>query len=157
MSDFAPFTGFGDDTNSSVKFGILFDGDTLPNWTGGPRISQWAVANSDRTITQVNGRDPWTITLSLEFERVADLELMDGVQGVRATLRYLAGITKSVGGTVEVLIGDRYLVLPDTLLMGLSNESIEVDGICNAEATFQRSASTDTYLGFAGTTGEDLS
>lgn len=151
MSDFAPFTGFGNDTNSSVKFGILFDGNTLPNWTGGPRISQWAVANSDRTITQVNGRDPWTITLSLEFERVADLELLDGLQGQRATLRYIAGITKTVGGTVETLQGTRYLTLPDTLLLGITNDVIEVDGTCTCDATFQRSASTDTYIGFANT------
>lgn len=149
--DYAPFTGFGDDTNSSVKFTILYDGRVVPWWQGGqPEIQQWKVVNGGgRTITQVGDPDPWIITLALEFEDRADYHLLEAVGGLRATLRYRFGITNDAGGTVQTLQGVRYLTLPDTLLMGLSKAEGEPDGVCTADATFQRPASSDSYYGFS--------
>lgn len=153
----APFTGFGDDTNTSVKFGILAERGTgtVPNWNGGPRLRQWAIANSDRTITQQTGRDPWRVTFRVEFESIAEMELMDNLQGTRATLRYQHGMTKTAGGTVATLAGVTYLILPDTLLERLEDETYEVDGHCEAAVTFSRSGESSAYYGFA-VYGEDV-
>lgn len=145
----APFTGFGDDTNTSVKFGILAPDGRVPNWSGGPRLRQHAIANSDRTVTQQTGRDPWRVTFRVEFATIAELELMDDLQGTRATLRYQHGFTKRTGGTVTNLAGINYLVLPDTLLERVDNELYEVDGHCEADLTFSRAGASSAYYGFA--------
>lgn len=136
--ELSPFTGFGDDPNTSVKFRLQRSAGRLPDWRGGPRLTQFVVPHSDRTITQHGGRDPWTVTFRLWFATVADLELLDALQGSRATLRYRAGLTKRVGGTVTMLGDVAYLVLPGTLLAVLSDVVVEVDGSCEATATFER-------------------
>ena len=150
-----PFVGFGDDTNSSIKFQVVAAGGKVADWSGGPRMQQFPVANSDRTITQVTGRDPWEITLTLLLDSATDIELLDGVQGQRATLRILFGVTKTVGGTVETLQGIRYLKLPDTLLMKVGKITRYPSGQRTADATFQRAGVSSTYVGFPST-GEDL-
>ncbi len=155
MSRRDPFVGFGDATNSSIKFQVVSDGGTVADWAGGPRMRQLEVANSDRTITQVHGRNPWEITLRLLLDSATELELLDGVQGQRATLRILAGTTRTAGGTVETLLGIRYLKLPETLLMEVGEVMRYPSGQRTAEATFQRAGVSSTYIGFADT-GEDL-
>ncbi len=149
MSHRDPFVGFGDATNSSIKFQVVSKGGTVADWEGGPRMKQFPVANSDRTITQVTGRDPWEITVTLLLDTQTDLELLDGLQGQRATLRILADTTRNAGGTVETLQGIRYLTLPDTLLMEVSTITRYPSGQRTADATFQRSATSDAYYGFA--------
>lgn len=144
----APLTGFGNDTNSSIKFGLVFPNGSYPDWQGGPRLAQFAIPHSDRTTTQYLGRDPWTITLRCHFRDVAHLELLDGVQGARATLRIKAGLTRTAGGTIQTLQDVQYLVLPETLLLSLTNAVIDLTGYCEADATFQRPATASTYTGF---------
>ncbi len=139
-----PFVGFGDATNSSVKFQVVSDGGTVADWAGSPRMRQLEVANSDRTITQVHGRNPWEITLRLLLDSATELELLDGVQGQRATLRILAGTTRTAGGTVETLLGVRYLNLPETLLMEVGEVTRYPAGQRTCDATFQRSAEVTT-------------
>lgn len=150
-----PFVGFGDDTNSNIKFQLVHDRGKLGDWSGGPRMIQHKVALSSATKTQTWGRDPWQATFLLLFDRIADYELLDAVQGQRATLRILADVTKTAGGTVSVLLGTRYLTLPDTLLLKLDDEVVYLRGrYCRAKATFQRAATGDSYVGFSST-GED--
>lgn len=146
-----PFVGFGDDTNSSIKFQLVHDRGKLGDWSGGPRMVQHKPVLSSRTVTQSWGRDPWQATFLLLFDRIADYELLDAVQGQRATLRILASVTKTAGGTVVPgLGGTRYLTLPDTLLLKLDDEVVYLrGGYCRAKATFQRAATGDSYYGFA--------
>lgn len=150
-----PFVGFGDDPNSSVKFQLVHDKGRLGDWSGGPRMAQQKVALSSRTVTQVWGRDPWEATFRLLFAGIDDYELLGELQGQRATLRILAGITKTAGGTVQTLLGTRYLTLSTTLLLRLDDEVVYLGGgNCSAKATFQRNGTDDSYVGF-GSTGED--
>jgi hypothetical protein len=144
----APLTGFGDDTNSSIKFGLLFPEGRYPDWTGGPRLAQFSIPHSDRTTTQYLGRDPWTITLHCYFPTLTNLELLDGVQGARQTLRIKAGLTRTAGGTIETLQDVQYLILPETLLLSISNSMIDLNGFAEADVTFQRPATASTYSGF---------
>lgn len=148
----SPFTGFGDDPNTSIKFGWRRTSGQLPDWEGGPKLNTFAIANSDREVTQYGGRTPWSITVRLWFANRDDLDAMDALQGRRATLRYLYGMTKRAGGEPETILGTRYLVLPDTMLMRL--EALDHDGVATgpreAMATFRRQydGSGDAY-GFA--------
>jgi len=136
----SPFTGYGDDPNTSVKFGLRRINGAMPDWQGGPKLTFHAIVNSDREVSQYHGRTPWTITLRLRFADRAALEAMDALQGRRATLRYLFGLTKRAGGHAETILGTRYLVLPETLLLSL--ETVEIEGLAGgsreAMATFQR-------------------
>lgn len=152
--ELSPFTGFGDDPNTSVKFRLQRSAGRLPDWRGGPRLTQFVVPHSDRTITQHGGRDPWTVTFRLWFASVDDLELLDSLQGSRSTLRYRAGLTRRVGGTVSMLGDVAYLVLPETLLMSVGDAAIEVNGACEAPVTFQRAGDGSAYYEYA-VYGED--
>ncbi len=151
-----PFVGFGNATNSSVKFQVVAEGGRVAEWSGGePEINQLKVVNSGgRTITQIGEPEPYEIDLQLIFDTKAEYALLRAVQGVRATLRLLYGVTEDLDGTVQTLLGTRYLVLPDTMLMTVTNATRYPSGQRVAEATFQRSASIDSYIGFADT-GED--
>jgi hypothetical protein len=147
----APFTGFGDDANSSIKFGIDVTGqDTVPNWTGGePDLTTHRVRNSSDVITQLHGREPRTLTLRLWFASLDDLEALEGVQGAQATLRYLWGITSRAGGTKETRGAHSYLVLPETLLARVTDQRTYIGGTAEAVATFQRAVGAASYYGFA--------
>lgn len=139
----APFTGFGATTNTSVKFGILLPGganDTLPQWSGGPRLNQFTIRHSSRVVTQTDGRDPYTVTWRLWFDDVESLEALDALQGTRATLWYTERLTKRIGGEVVNLAGHDYLQLTDVLLVRIDprSEVRHVDGSCEATVTFQR-------------------
>lgn len=135
----APFTGFGDDYNTSIKFQIEYPSRGFPHWAGGPKLSQHTIANSDRVVTQYHGRTPWRISLTLWLATIDELEALDGLQGRRHTLRYLWGLSKRVGGAKETILSIDYLTLPGTLLVALTDEVIAVDGVCEVTATFERS------------------
>lgn len=154
VNELSPFTGFGDDTNTSVKFSIGYVSDRIPDWSGGPRLVQHPVLHSNRTITQFGGRDPWTVTFRLWFGSIADLEALDALQGLRSTLRYRANLTRRVGGTTAMLGDVSYLVLPETLLLAVGDVEIEVDGTCEATVTFQRAGDGSAYYEYA-VYGED--
>jgi surface antigen len=142
LTDYAkilsPFTGFGDDPNWSVKFGIRRNGDNLPDWTSKPRLAQHALATGNGTITQRRGRDPWEITFRLWLPSADDLDRLDAMVGRRATLRYLGTLTKTAGGLRETIEDRTYLVYPQTLLLGLADVDIRPGGLCEVTATFQR-------------------
>lgn len=156
MSDLHPFTGFGDDTNSSVKFTPLLGRNGFPDWEGGdPRMEQRPIVLSSRTNTQVWGYDPYVITIHVEFANRTAVDLMRAVRGTRATLRYIDGITTRIdGAVVPGLGGVKYLTFPDTLLLKMAGVVNVVDDIWEADLTFQRAATGDSYVGFSST-GED--
>ena len=154
INQYAPWTGFGDDYRTSVKFALLHPEDMFPQWTSNPVLSRHHIRNSNKTITQYHGRTPWTVSLRLMLASIDDLELLDGVVGQIATLRYIYGISKRVGGTKEHLLGGTYLKLPDTLLEALSDEAYEIDGPCEVTATFSRTYDAGSYVGFAIATEE---
>ncbi len=154
MDHLAPFTGFGDDTNASIKFTIWAPSGRTANWQGGARLNTFAIPHSNRTITQHSGMNEWTISLPVLVDSVEDLDMLDALQGRRATLRYERVLTKRVGGTIENMQGVSYLTLPDTLLVQLSGESYEPDGPCEAVLTFSRPVEPSSYYGFA-VYGED--
>ncbi len=149
MSMIDPFTGFGDDTNSSVKFQMQSDRGRVPNWTSTAQLKQFMIPNSDRTITQRLGRDPWVMTCKLLFASIDDLELFDVLQGQRSTLRYVAHITSRAGGTVETLLSTQYLRLPETLLKDAKTEATYRSGQFTVAATFERAYSGGDTYGFA--------
>ena len=145
-----PFTGFGDHPATSVKFlTITGVNDPIPNWSGGDaKLTYHDIHNSDIQATEYHGRAPWEIELRLWFGSMDDLALMDSLQGQPHTLRLRWGLTHRAGGYKEPRNGTDYLVLPDTLLVGLSEQETQFDGTAMATATFRRAYSTVHYTGF---------
>lgn len=143
-----PFTGFGDDTNTAVKFGIRAVGGVTPDWDGGEAtITQWYHIG----VTQIGPPKPTEVTFEVLVDSRADMQLLKelAATGTRATLRYLRGITTDTGGTVATYLGTQYLELPDTLLMKAEVVSNYRDGRSIAELTFQRDGVDAAYYGFA--------
>jgi hypothetical protein len=155
MTSRDPFTGFGDDTNTSIKFGIRAVGGVTPDWEGGKRINQFEIPNSDRTVTQIGGAKPQDVTFEVLVGSRADIQMLKNLIGVRATLRYLRGITTDEGGTVRTYLGTQYLELPNALLMKVAKVVNLRDGRSLAELTFQRAGDSSAYYGFS-TYAEDL-
>jgi hypothetical protein len=151
INDYAPFTGFGDDYSASVKFAILHPDEMFPQWSSAHRSSKHAIPGSNVTVTQYHGRAPWSVTLRLYFASIDELEALDQLVGRKATLRYMWGISKTVGGYKWPIEGQNYLVLPGTILDSMSDERYEIDGPAEATVRFERSydpSLADTY-GFA--------
>lgn len=146
-----PFSGFGDDTNTSVKFITITKlHDPIPDWEGGDRnLSDHDIGNGLQ-VTQRHGWKPWLLTMRLWFEAPGDLALMASLQGEAATLRYRWGLTKQVDGTKQTLVDRDYLVLPDTMLLTLKpvREGGVVTGVPEALATFRRTYVPSPYVGF---------
>lgn len=131
----APYTGYGDDPATSVKFGVLTKGRAT-DWSGGQqRITERRIAGGGVKY-RITGRDPYTITLRLRFETTADLAALEAMQGATATLRYLYGITKPLHGTYEYRQGTAYLAIPGVRLMRVDEQTIYRNGSAVATATF---------------------
>jgi hypothetical protein len=152
MYDIEPFTGYGDDTNSSIKFGIMFDDDYIADWEGGdPILSKHPIANSNRNVTQYHGRTPYTMTCLVTLANKNDLMLLWSVSGTPATLRYKWGVTVDAGGEKVPIGDDDYLVLPGTILEQV--KPVRNTGVVGEEKmaylTFTRPAEESDYYGFA--------
>ncbi len=151
INNYAPYTGFGDDYTVSVKFAILHPENTFPQWSSSARMSEHTIRNSNKTVTQFHGRNSYELTIPLYFASIDDLEAMDFLVGRSATLRYIYGISKRIGGARETISGQNYLTLPNTILWSISNEQYEINGPCEASVTFRRTptSTSDTYYGFS--------
>ena len=135
MSDH-PFTGFGDDPNWSVKFHVLMEGDSAPDWQSALRMAVLTPATGNGQITQRRGRDPWQIAMRLWLASTADLDRLDAMVGRRATLRYGWGVTKPLNTQPQTIEQSQYQVLPGTMLTDLDKVAIEGDGTLEVTATF---------------------
>jgi hypothetical protein len=139
---YAPFTGFGDDTNWSVKFSILAGtGGQVAEWQGGDQIvSRFRIANSGREVAQRFGFSPWEWTVRLEFASLDDQMLLAHMAGTEQTLRYLDGLTMPLDGVPETLLDVQYLSLPGTELVGIAASPFDPvrGGPREAMATFRR-------------------
>lgn len=138
MDPISEFTGFGDDIATSVKFTILRDLKGVPQWQRSVAMSQHQMANSDRIVFQSHGAryEPWTVTLLL-----SDMDAYDSLSaliGRRAALRYASGITNRAGGMLQTILAKQYLVLPQTLLMSVSDARRRMNGMYTCTASFQR-------------------
>ncbi len=144
-----PFVGFGDDTNSSAKFQVVHEGrGRLEDWEGGERrLSHHDIGNG-QVVVQRHGYSPWTISLRLLFDDADALELLASLSGESATLRYLWGITRRAGGSKQTILDTDYLVLPDTMLVDLTDREGHLSGPCVATATFWRAYVPSPYVGF---------
>jgi hypothetical protein len=157
MIDFAerryPLTGFGDDTNASIKFMLIRypNRDDEHAWTGGEAdITFHRPRNSSDEIQQYHGRLALTFTTRLWFRDMDALEAMSGVRGRAATLRYAWGITLRAGGEKATLADGRsYLVLPNTTLVSLTGIQTPRGRLPEATATFRRAVGASDYYGFA--------
>lgn len=146
------FTGFGDEPDAAIKFGIDITGlDQMPDWSGGEaRLATFAPLHSNDVVTQYRGRGPRELTVRLWFACRDDLELLDSVQGRSATLRYVWGVTSRAGGHKATLPdGVNYLVLPDTVLVRLSDQATPIGGTAQATATFRRAVGIGTLFDYA--------
>lgn len=152
------FTGFGDNPETSVKFGLLLDDQQMADWEGEAKLSFHDIANSDKTVVQYHGRGPVTLEVNLEFASLVDYEMLDALVGHHATLRYMWGATKSVGGYKETRNFFDYLVLPDTLLLSLSSSynSTVLGDAREAVAIFWRPYTSSDYYDFAVYEAEDV-
>ena len=137
-----PFVGFGDHPATAVKFlWMRRRRELVPDWSGGEaKLTYHDIHNSDIEATEYHGRKPRTITLRLWFSSRDDRELMDSLQGQAHTLRLPWGLTSRAGGTKETRNGSDYLVLPDTILTGLTDQETS-GGVAMATATFRRAYS----------------
>lgn len=139
MNDLAPFTGFGNDQHSSIKFGILLNSSgRLPQPSLSRRIARLSMSTGNRVVKQRRGFTEWTWTWPIEFATIADYERMLGMQGERSTLRLLADMTPVMGGYVAPILDVQYLHLPETFLASLDGLEIWPDGTVEATATFER-------------------
>ena len=153
----APFSGFGDDQATSVKFvTITRYNDPIPDWEGGDREISYHGIGQGQEVTQRHGWKPWLLTMRLWFETPQAFALMASLQGERATLRYRWGLTKPLDGTKATILNTDYLVLPDTLFVSLApvRGSGVVPGVPEALATFRRSYAPGPFVGFT-IVGED--
>ncbi len=144
-----PFSGFGDDTNTSVKFNLVHQGGMVGDWNSKPRLAQFDILYSNRTTTQYRGMDAEEIELKLMFGSLADYSFFKSLRGTRHTLRYLWDITDPLDGTCETLLGIQYLNLPNTLLLSVDSIQRHLKGPIVVDATFQRAAVESAYYGFA--------
>ena len=140
MNRHAPYTGFGDEPNTAAKFTLLSQGGKAPAWEGGPRLRERKIPGSTRVNVRTTGRDPYVMTAQLRFATIADYEALDAMQGTTSTLRYLYGVTPTLGGRYEYMGGDGYLVLPNVRLMSLTTPVVYRNGSVVASATFSREA-----------------
>lgn len=139
MSRFAPFTGFGDDPSTSIKFRIL-PGDAMPDWQGGPRLNIRKIPGGKRVNIRNTGGDPYTVSIRLAFDCRSDFDRMDAAQGTQAALRYSWGETRRAGGHYEDIQGRAYLTIPGVWLMGLEDPRRLPDGTVKVTASFLREA-----------------
>lgn len=140
MSRIAPFTGFGSDPSTSLKFDVLSDQGRTPDWTGGPRLIERTIPGSNRVNVRNTGRDPYRITLTLRLDSLTALNALDAMQGTSATLRYAWGVTKPLDGHHEHHAGEDYLAVPNVRLMRLSNVVRRPNGTVTVEAEFIKEA-----------------
>lgn len=146
---YAPYTGFGYDYQTSVKFGILWPESNFPTWTSKPILTRKMVGNSGDYHTQFHGREPWNCTFRLLFGSIEEVEFFDAMVGQEATLWYRAGLGKSLDGTRRAIGGVDYLVLPFTTLDDINNETYEFDGHCEVSASFTHPYGDSAHYGFA--------
>jgi hypothetical protein len=146
----SPFTGFGDDINASIKFGILAPSGRMPNWTGGgATINRFRILHSNDVIKQYGGRDERVLVARLRFAAWDALEALDLVVGREATLRLPWGVTARAGGTQQVIADVAYLTLPGTELGELTEQKRYRDGTAIATATFRRPVGVGTLYDYA--------
>lgn len=147
----APYTGFGDEPNYAIKFGLRRVNGRLPDWNSPVRKTTHEIVNSSETVHQYGGRDDWAIRLPIWLASLDDLELLDAQVGRQSTLRYLWGLTKRAGGVKQTIGPYDYLILPDTSLDALvvDESTVRSDGRRDAVATFTRAYTVNTYLGYA--------
>lgn len=154
----SPFTGFGDDQNTSVKF-VHFTGwrDPLPDWQGGDaKLSYHPIANSDIEVTQYHGRESQELELRIWLATGADLALLHSMVGQRATLRYRVGsVLTNADGSIKTIGNTDYVILPDTILANMTDRGKPALGFPEATVTFRRPYVSSPYVGFA-TVSEDI-
>ena len=126
-------------------------GDEDYRWAGGtPTINTFSIRHSSNVVTQVpNESAPYEMTVRLWFADRASLMALRGAQGGIATLRYNADMTDDIGGTIEVRPHGRYLALPDTVLVSVTDVSTRRGQPPEATATFRRSVADASYYGYA--------
>lgn len=145
-----PFSGFGDDTNSSVKFSLVSDRGVIADWAYTPTINEHAIPHSGRVVTQYGGQRALELETGLLFDDPHSFDIFNALQGQQATLRYAYGLTSDAGGTaVAGLGGVLYLTLPETLLFRVAKVRRYRDGHVACSATFKRTVEPSAYYGFA--------
>lgn len=144
-----PLTGFGDETNTSVKFQLVADRGIMPDWETPARIAQLPIVHGG-TVTQYGGMQEATLEAKLLFDRIEDYDIFRSLQGQQATLRYVAGITDDLDGTrVAGPGGTLYLTLPDTLLKSVTKGRRRRNAPSECTAVFGRTIAPSAYYGFA--------
>ena len=129
-----PRTRFG-----AIPFSIYWGSDALqmPDWTFDSLYSTRHVPGSNRNVTQLLGKGPQRLTVTLELASVADLRtLKTRVQEVDTLVLY-APMTSATEATVDIH-GDAYVQLDGVVLLSLGQPFIGLDGIVQVEAVFQR-------------------
>ena len=129
-----PRTRFG-----AVPFEVLWGSDALqmPDWTFDSLYSTRHVPGSNRNVTQLLGKGPQRLTVTLELASVADLRtLKTRVQEVDTLVLY-APMTSATEATVDIH-GEGYVEVANAVLLSLSDPWIGLDGLVQVTATFQR-------------------
>ena len=143
-------TGFGDGTNSSVKFQLVSDRGVIADWAYTPTINEHPIPHSGRVVTQYSGQRALELETGLLFDDPRQFDIFNALQGQQATLRYAYGLTGNAGGTaVAGLGGVLYLTLPETLLFRVVKVKRYRDGHVACTATFKRTVDPSAYYGFA--------
>lgn len=129
-----PRTRFG-----AVPFEVLWGSDALqmPDWTFDSLYSTRHVPGSNRNVTQLLGKGPQRLTLTLELASAADLRALKARVQEVDTLVLDAAMTSATDTTVDIH-GEGYVEVANAVLLSLSDPWIGLDGLVQVTATFQR-------------------
>ncbi len=123
----------------NVGFAVLIQGDeeVYPGWQPQIRMVKRAIPGSNEIARYNMGAGPSTIALRLELDSHAAFMALQAKLKTLDTLVLRSRFTNSRGIT-EHDRGERWEMLPDTLLDLLSAPSYRIDGAVEVMATFER-------------------
>lgn len=122
--------------------------DSLAGWSAQPNIIVTTIPGSNPPITEVEVVWPQghsTVTWRIDLASIADYRALLAKVATVDILGVTDNIQSHAGNTIEGG-GQLTVDLPNTLLMGLSNEAMQVDGRMEVDATFLRQLDPVTGL-----------
>lgn len=127
--------GFAD-----VQFMAVSESGKWPDWTRKANVQTRSIPGSNRSITQMVGFGPRTVTYPLVLATSEDYMSLQDLQGTQGTLMIFEE-TASVEREAVEYYGDVYDEITDVILVDISSSVRSVGGYIVCDATFIREGS----------------
>jgi hypothetical protein len=139
------FTGESLTSFDGVPFRIMWDADAvrMAAWSRTSIVVENHIPGTDDTEIDLMGFTSWKRSFRLELADKYVLRDLRKKQQTEGVLYVPANMNDMVEPDVtEVLVGisDVFARIPDVLLMSLTDEQVQVDGLCFATALFCKEA-----------------